>query len=102
MTPLDEGSALPDNTQHSQQTDVYASGRVRTYNLSRRAAVDLRLRPRGHRDRLKFTLEYNNNNNNNNNNMKIWALINCILVCAAKRIIKVKVKPGQAVRVPEG
>ena len=42
---------LPDNTQHSQQTDIHAPGGIRTHNLSRRAAVDLRLRPRGHRDR---------------------------------------------------
>jgi len=43
---------LPDNTQHSQQTDIQAPGGVRTYNLSRRAAADLHLRPRGHWDRL--------------------------------------------------
>ena len=39
---------LPDNTQHSQQTDIHAPGGIRTYNPSKRAAVDLRLRPRGH------------------------------------------------------
>ena len=43
---------LPDNTQHSQQTDIYAPGGIRTHNLSRRAAADLHLRPRGHWDRL--------------------------------------------------
>ena len=43
---------LPDNTQHSQQTDIHAPGGIRTHNLSRRAAADLRLRPRGHWDRL--------------------------------------------------
>ena len=42
---------LPDNTQHSQQTNIYAPGGIRTHNLSRRAAEDLRLRPRGHWDR---------------------------------------------------
>ena len=42
---------LPDNTQHSQQTNIQASGGIRTHNLSRRAAVDLRLRPRGYWDR---------------------------------------------------
>jgi hypothetical protein len=41
---------LPDNTQHSQQTDIHAPGRIRTHNLSKRAAVDLRLRPRGYWD----------------------------------------------------
>jgi len=42
---------LPDNTQRSQQTNIDASGGIRTHNLSRRAAADLRLRPRGHWDR---------------------------------------------------
>jgi hypothetical protein len=43
---------LPDNTQHSQQTNIHAPGGIRTYDLSRRAAADLRLRPRGNWDRL--------------------------------------------------
>ena len=43
---------LPDNTQHSQQTNIHAPGGIRTHNLSRRAAKDLRLRPCGHWDRL--------------------------------------------------
>jgi len=34
---------LPDNTQHSQQTNIHASGGIRTHNRSRRAAADLRL-----------------------------------------------------------
>ena len=42
---------LPDNTQHSQQTNIHAPSGIRTRNLSRRAAKDLRLRPRGHWDR---------------------------------------------------
>jgi len=42
-TPLYEWSAhckktLPANTQHSQQTDIYAPGGIRTHDLSRRAA----------------------------------------------------------------
>jgi len=44
---------LPDNTQHSQQTNIHAPGGIRTHNRSRRAAEDLRLRPRGHWDRPK-------------------------------------------------
>jgi len=55
-TPLYEGSArhrpLPDNTQQSQQTDIHASCGIRTRNPSKRGAADLRLRPRGHSDRL--------------------------------------------------
>jgi len=41
---------LPDNTQHSPQTDIHAPGGIRTHDLSRRAAADLPLRPRGHWD----------------------------------------------------
>jgi len=42
---------LPDNTQiHNRQTSM-PPGEIRTQNLSRRADADLRLRPRGHRDR---------------------------------------------------
>ena len=47
---------LPDNTQHSQQTNIHAPGGIRTHNLSRRAAKELRLRPRGHWDRQRVTL----------------------------------------------
>ena len=45
---------LPDNTQHSQQTDIHDPGGIRTHNLSRQAAVDLRLRPRSHWDRIPY------------------------------------------------
>ena len=44
---------LPDNTQHSQQTNLHASGGIRTHNPSRREAADLRLRPRGHWEQQK-------------------------------------------------
>ena len=51
---------LPDNTQ---QTNINAPGGIRTHELSRRAAVDLRLRPRGHWDRqlpsFLFSWRYN-------------------------------------------
>ena len=47
---------LPDNTQHLQQTDIHAPGGIRTHNLSRRAAKDLRFRRRGQWDRPKQTL----------------------------------------------
>jgi len=56
-TSLDEWSA--NNTQHSQQTDVHEPRGIRTHNLSRPAATDLRLRPRGHWDRPPV---YNNGN----------------------------------------
>ena len=55
---------LPDNTQHSQQTDIHATGGIRTHSLSRRAVADLRLRPRGHWDRL-FTVFAEENSEGN-------------------------------------
>jgi hypothetical protein len=42
---------LTDITQHLQQTDIHAPGWIRIHDISRRAAVDLPLRPRGHWDR---------------------------------------------------
>ena len=47
---------LPDNTQHPQQTNIHTSGGIRTHRLSRRAAADPRLRPRGHWDRRWYVL----------------------------------------------
>ena len=42
-TPLDEWSArrrpLPENTRHSQQTNIHAPGGIRTQDLSRKAAA---------------------------------------------------------------
>jgi hypothetical protein len=49
---------LPDNTQHSQQTDIHALSGIRTHNPSRRAAADLRLRPHGHWDQLMTMCVY--------------------------------------------
>ena len=37
--------------KHSQQTDIHDLGGIRTHNLNRRVAADLRLRPRGRRER---------------------------------------------------
>jgi len=42
------------HTQHSQQTNVHASGGIRIHNLNRRPTADLRLRPSGHWDRQKY------------------------------------------------
>jgi len=42
--------------QHSQHTDIHAPGGIRIHSLSKRAAADLRFRPRGHWDRLRETL----------------------------------------------
>ena len=51
---------LPDNTRHSQQTNIHTPGAIRTHNLSRRAAADLRLRPGAHWDRLSALHRYHN------------------------------------------
>ena len=48
---------LPDNTQHSQETDIHAPGEIRTHNPSKRAAADQRLRPRGHWDRHQLFID---------------------------------------------
>jgi len=48
---------LPDNTQHLQETNIHAPDGIRTRNFSRRADADLRVRPRGHWDRLIPSLE---------------------------------------------
>jgi hypothetical protein len=45
---------LPDKAQHSQQKNIHASGGIRTNDLSRQAAADLRIRQRGHLDRLSM------------------------------------------------
>ena len=45
---------LPDETQQSQQTDIHAPGGIRTHDLSRRGAVKLRRRPRGHWDWMEL------------------------------------------------
>jgi hypothetical protein len=62
------------HTQHSQQTNIHASGGIRTHNLSRRAAADLRLRPRAHWNRL-----YGGFISNIKNFMPYFFLINNIL-----------------------
>ena len=51
---------LPDNTQHSQQTNIHAAGGIPTHNPSRRAATDPRLRPRCHWDRCLCLLQLRN------------------------------------------
>jgi len=60
---------LPDNTQHSQQTDIHAQDGIQIHNLSRRAAADLRLRPFGYWDRLS-TSEMGENYGNLSNSQQ--------------------------------
>jgi hypothetical protein len=47
---------LPDNTQHSKETDIHIPGGNRTHNPSKRTALYSRLRPCGHQDRLYSSL----------------------------------------------
>ena len=58
-TPLDEWSARRRDlylaTHNTHNKTSKPPGGIRTHNLSRRAAVDLRLRPRGHLDRWGIT-----------------------------------------------
>ena len=49
---------LPDNTQHSQETDFHDSGGIRTRHRSKRTAANPGIKPRGNRD----VLEYNATN----------------------------------------
>jgi hypothetical protein len=39
--------------QHSQETDIHDQGGIRTYNPSKRAPIDPRLRPHGHWNRFR-------------------------------------------------
>jgi hypothetical protein len=50
MSPMQR--PLPDNTQHSQETDIHAPGGIRTRNSIKRVAAEQRLRLRSHWDRL--------------------------------------------------
>ena len=47
------------NTQKTQETNIYALSEIRTHNLSNPAAADLRLRQQGHRDRLMKVITVN-------------------------------------------
>jgi len=51
---------LPDNTQHSQETDTYVPAGIRTHNPNRQAAADSRLTPRGHWDPSSTTIATTN------------------------------------------
>jgi len=41
---------LPDNTQHSEETDIHAPSRIQTHNPSKLMATDPHLRLHGHWD----------------------------------------------------
>ena len=52
----DRPDAGTSTSQYSLQTDIHALGGIRTHNPSKRATVDPRLRPPGHRDRRYIVL----------------------------------------------
>jgi hypothetical protein len=45
--------------KHSQETNIHAPGGSRTHDPSKRSAADLRLRRRGHWDRLEYSVRSN-------------------------------------------
>ena len=51
---------LSGNTQHSQQTNIHASGGILTDGLSMRPAADLCLRPRVHWERILKSIQHVN------------------------------------------
>ena len=58
-TPPEEWSARHRDlylTTHKTLTNIHAPGGIRTHNLKKRAAADLRLRPRGHWDQTENKL----------------------------------------------
>jgi hypothetical protein len=88
-TTLDEWSAWPKdlyryNTQHSQQTDIYAPGGIRNNSLTRRAAVDLRLRLHDCCDRLSifYNCEF------------IGYLVYPLLQFTVSAVLPMKITPG--------
>jgi len=50
----DPEASLPDNEQHSQQTDIHTPEGIRIRNPSKRAAAHPHIRPRDHWARLLF------------------------------------------------
>jgi len=60
-TPLDEWSASRRDfyltTQHSQQTNIHATGGIRTHNLTRQAAGDLDRAATGAGKNVEYTLK---------------------------------------------
>jgi hypothetical protein len=51
---------LPENTQHSQETDIHDTGGNRIRNSGKQAAADPRFRPRGNSDRHPELFQYLN------------------------------------------
>ena len=72
---------LPDNTQHSQQTNIHAPDRIRTRNPNRRAAADPCLRMRGHRDRFCLPLYRDLRSCNCTSSCHVFVFCVCYCIC---------------------
>jgi hypothetical protein len=72
---------LPDNTKHSQQPDIHDPVEIRTRNLSRQAAENLPLRPRGHCYRQRIDKENEKENStvvNIEYSSRDFSLVTCV------------------------
>ena len=85
---------LHDNTQQSQQTDIHAPGGIRTHNLSRRAAADPRLRPRGHWDGQRIGFSKPHNRTYAVENQTAEASLNKVSACTSHRQQTVSGRPN--------
>jgi len=77
---------LPDNTSHSQQTDIYAPSGIGTHNPSKRAAADPWLRPRGNWDRRIHCFRARKLSSHilaANNTMQFWNRVPSATKCAS-------------------
>jgi len=69
---------LPDNTQHSEQTDIHTPAGIRNHNLSRRGSTILHLKPHGLWDWRAGVLDFCKH--------KRRSLHVCYNICAATRL----------------
>jgi hypothetical protein len=67
---------LTDNTQHSQQKNIHASGGIRTH-LSTGAAAHPHLRPRGHKPSITKAKFSNLIKYKTTNNTSRWSILQC-------------------------
>jgi hypothetical protein len=65
-------SFIPNNTQQTQETDIHASGGIRTRNPSKQAGVGPHLLLRGYRDRRKISFGWLNKEGQNGRSL--WLL----------------------------
>ena len=76
---------LPDNTRHSQQTNIHTAGGIRTHNLSRRATADPHLRSRGKWDRQIVLLGRSNKWQWDRRWQNAWGESKCIFKISVRK-----------------